>query len=605
MANISNIDLHKIEQTDIERYEPIKQLGSGAYGIVCEALDKKTNKNMAIKFIGLCAKNDGPPKSFRNELLYTSLINHPNIIKYYAVVEKFDKYNLDMKWRHLITLYNNSDNYWFRYFVGLVMDVYDGDITDLICDRSITNSNIKSEIHVDFAYQLVNAVAQLSTCEIIHLDIRPRNILYSYSEGKYRLIISDFGMANKTKVQDNNYCVPSYRPPEIALSMSSDCKADVWSLGCVLHIIRTGKLAFKINKNKNKLIMENILKFVKYNKMSEQNEFQSIFEKWIQSNNIKIQYIGGLSTDFPEYDDLLSKMLEIDPNKRIGIKEALEHKIFDSYKSDNNTNFEPSGSLTQSVNVPSINLHDIYNLRFYRINHHKVLINCWFKWLLKRIYDCGYEIRHYFLVIFIVHSYVMGNDFISSVQSTKYRNEFNSIIKASSILTSYFNRQSYMFSSNDIKNKYSWKILKNLNYNLNIETPYDELLTFTSDLDNNVSNLACDILINCSTIELYFQLAENICHSKSMTYDNVVVSYKYRSRLSRVCCDLSRIMLSDEIELSSERPNFSLMDRIISYINNNPIEINKQTMIGININMSKWNGYVTNYESFKNKYKAN
>lgn len=55
-------------------------MGGGAYGVVCSALDQKTNKKVAIKKIGNAFEDLIDAKRIYREIVLLKFINHPNII---------------------------------------------------------------------------------------------------------------------------------------------------------------------------------------------------------------------------------------------------------------------------------------------------------------------------------------------------------------------------------------------------------------------------------------------------------------------------------------------------------------------------------------------
>ncbi|CAJ0561403.1 unnamed protein product, partial [Mesorhabditis spiculigera] len=102
------------------------------------------------------------------------------------------------------------------------------------------------------SWQLFNALAYLSSMHIIHLDIKPANLIFD--ETTMQLKIADFGNARII-----NYDVPHisyqvtryYRPPELLFgSRRFTCGIDVWSAGCVMAEMATGKVLFRATSTK-------------------------------------------------------------------------------------------------------------------------------------------------------------------------------------------------------------------------------------------------------------------------------------------------------------------------------------------------------------------
>lgn len=119
-----------------------------------------------------------------------------------------------------------------------------------------------------------------------------------------------------------------YRPPEVLLGIDNyTTKVDSWSIGCIMAEMITGKplfpgdceigqlfKIFQVTGTPNEEIWPNVLKLP---------EYKFTFPQW-QSKSFK-DLLPGIDADAI---DLIEKMLTLDPEKRISIREALEHVIF-------------------------------------------------------------------------------------------------------------------------------------------------------------------------------------------------------------------------------------------------------------------------------------
>lgn len=105
----------------------------------------------------------------------------------------------------------------------------------------------------------------LKACEyydVIHADIKPDNVLWFEKEKRYKLI--DFGLAMSMSSQRDELrvevCTAMFRPPEVFLSNGTyDYKIDIWSAGCVLYHMVTGRYYVDYTKL---LIQSDMFKFV-------------------------------------------------------------------------------------------------------------------------------------------------------------------------------------------------------------------------------------------------------------------------------------------------------------------------------------------------------
>ncbi|XP_012502446.1 PREDICTED: serine/threonine-protein kinase PRP4 homolog [Propithecus coquereli] len=206
-----------------------------------------------------------------------------------------------------------------------------------------------------YSQQLFLALKLLKRCNILHADIKPDNILVN--ESKTILKLCDFGSASH--VADNDitpYLVSRfYRAPEIIIGKSYDYGIDMWSVGCTLYELYTGKILFagKTNNHMLKLAMD--LKGKMPNKMIRKGVFkdqhfdQNLNFMYIEVDKVtEREKVTVMSTINPTKDlladligcqrlpedqrkkvhqlkDLLDQILMLDPAKRISINQALQH----------------------------------------------------------------------------------------------------------------------------------------------------------------------------------------------------------------------------------------------------------------------------------------
>jgi serine/threonine protein kinase len=199
-------------------------LGTGSFSIVYKGkYIGVTNKSVdhgndvAIKIIKINKMTDKSRKVIDDEIYIMNMIKidpHPNIVECYDVIR-------------------DPDN------IYIIMEFCDsGDL------RNILRSPIK-EIFVQFYFsQLANGLKYLDTRNIIHRDIKPRNILLT--KNRRILKIADFGFAKKTNgnsLYDTICGSPMYMAPEILdiNKQSYDVKTDLWSIGMILYEMLYGE----------------------------------------------------------------------------------------------------------------------------------------------------------------------------------------------------------------------------------------------------------------------------------------------------------------------------------------------------------------------------
>ena len=149
-------------------------------------------------------------------LLLLLLLDHENIVKLHKVLKPLDSYNY-------------SDIY-------IVFEALQTDLAQIIrSPQPITTRHIQF-----FTFQLFNAIAYLHTCNVVHRDLKPRNLLVN---GNCTLKVADFGLSriyndsNQTKMLAMTEYVTTrwYRAPEILVGFPIYGKqVDIWAIGCIL-----------------------------------------------------------------------------------------------------------------------------------------------------------------------------------------------------------------------------------------------------------------------------------------------------------------------------------------------------------------------------------
>jgi len=213
------------------------------------------------------------------------LIQHPHVVELYEVLQ------------------DNKNVY-------LIMEYVDGgELFDFIVQRG--------EISILEAWKLFSQIVEgLEYCHtllICHRDLKPENLLLDSSK---QIKIADFGMASiisEGELQQTSCGSPHYASPEVVKGERyNGMEADIWSLGVILFALVSGRLPFD-DKSKNLGALLNKVKSGKF-EMPE-----------------------NLSEDL---QDLISKMLQVDPSKRLCIKEIKKHEWFKKMKKEMNENKE-------------------------------------------------------------------------------------------------------------------------------------------------------------------------------------------------------------------------------------------------------------------------
>ena len=203
-----------------------QELGRGAAGVVYLAHDTKLDRSVAIK--SLPAELMENPKArtrFSREARVLASLNHPNIATIYDELQEAEG-------------------------VGyLVLEYVPG---QTLAER-IAGARLKPQETLSIAQQIAEAVAAAHEHDVIHRDLKPGNIKIT-AEGRIKVL--DFGLAKALGCEavDQQSTItelgrvigtPAYMSPEQARGMETDKRCDIWSFGCVLYEMLTGKVPFE------------------------------------------------------------------------------------------------------------------------------------------------------------------------------------------------------------------------------------------------------------------------------------------------------------------------------------------------------------------------
>ena len=209
-----------------ERYHMLKRLGEGGMGRVYLAEHVKMNRQCAVKVMNSTLVNDDESaQRFAREASNAARIIHPNV----AAV--FD--------------YGESDG-----VVYLVMEYVDGEPVNRILERETVMTPNRA---VDIARQVAEALVSAHELGIVHRDLKPDNIIIAPAKnGREVAKVVDFGIAKAVEEGPNESLTrtglvigtPEYMSPEQLLGDPVDARSDIYSLGCILYQMLTGRRPF-------------------------------------------------------------------------------------------------------------------------------------------------------------------------------------------------------------------------------------------------------------------------------------------------------------------------------------------------------------------------
>ncbi|GFH48087.1 cyclin-dependent kinase 2 [Chaetoceros tenuissimus] len=286
----------------MERYQKMEKIGEGTYGIVYKAKDRVTGEIIALKKIRLEAEDEGIPSTAIREISLLKELQHPNIVRLYDVVHT----------EHKLTL---------------VFEFLDQDLKKYldVCDQGLDLPILKS-----FLFQLLTGVAYCHHSRILHRDLKPPNLLIN-REGQLKL--ADFGLARAFGIPVRSYTHEVvtlwYRAPDILMaSRKYSTPVDIWSVGCIFAEMCNGRPLFSGTSEADQL--DKIFRM-----LGTVKPYPGIEELPEYSPDVLPQYPpprNGIGSLVPTLDasgvDLLNRMLQYDPAKRITAQKALEHPFF-------------------------------------------------------------------------------------------------------------------------------------------------------------------------------------------------------------------------------------------------------------------------------------
>lgn len=322
------------ELLDNGRYQVFSTLGKGMFSAVVRARVVEDQREVAIKII---RSQESMFKAGQKEI---------QILNKLAAADPDDK-------KHLIRLERTFEH---RGHLCLVFESLSMNLRDVI-KKFGKDVGLNIRAVRAYAHQLFLGLSLLKKVNVMHADIKPDNILVS--DNKTVVKICDLGSASDVSENDiTPYLVSRfYRAPEIILGLAYDAAIDIWSIGCTLYELFTGKILFPGRTNNQMLLHMMELKGRFNTKMirkakfgsthfDETGAFLSVEKDKITGGDVTRKLViakptrdvrarilaanGGKVADddsklIVSFIDLIDRCLTLDPTRRITPKEALMH----------------------------------------------------------------------------------------------------------------------------------------------------------------------------------------------------------------------------------------------------------------------------------------
>jgi len=295
----------------MDAYQKLEKVGEGTYGKVYKAIEKKSGKIVALKKTRLPEDEEGvPPTTLREVSILRMLSIDPHVVRL-----------LDLK---------QGQNKEGKTILYLVFEYMDTDLKKYIKSFRASQDYIPARTVKTLMYQLCKGVAFCHGHGVLHRDLKPHNLLMDRKT--MMLKIADLGLSRAFTVPVKKYTHEIltlwYRAPEVLLGATHySTPVDMWSVGCIFAELATNQPLFAGDSELQQLLLifrllgtPNEQVWPGVSKLPNWHEYPQWSPKKLSSS---VQNLGADGLD------LLSKMLQYEPAKRISAKKAMEHPYFD------------------------------------------------------------------------------------------------------------------------------------------------------------------------------------------------------------------------------------------------------------------------------------
>ncbi|XP_071091528.1 serine/threonine-protein kinase PRP4 homolog [Haliotis cracherodii] len=323
----------RISETLDKRYNVYGYTGQGVFSNVVRGRDAaRGTQDVAIKIIR------------NNEMMHKTGLKELEFLRKLNDADPDDKFHCLRLYRHFF-----HKNHLCLVFESLSMNLRE------VLKKYGKDIGLHIKAVRSYSQQLFLALKLLKRCSILHADIKPDNILVN--ESKLVLKLCDFGSASHVSENDiTPYLVSRfYRAPEIIIGMGYDHAIDMWSVGCTIYELYTGKILFPGNSNNemlkfvmdvkgkmpNKMIRKGMFKeqhfdgnynflYHEVDKVT-QREKVTVLSNINPNKDLLAEMVGyqRLPDDqlrkVAQLKDLLERTIMLDPSKRLSINQALTH----------------------------------------------------------------------------------------------------------------------------------------------------------------------------------------------------------------------------------------------------------------------------------------
>jgi len=254
-------------------------IGRGKFSYVHSCTERRTNKAWAVKVIKKETLSAEDKSLLRTEISILRIVSHPYIVSLHDVYES-------------------------KTHVYLIMTLMNGgDLFDVLKARDFS---IKEEESKTIVFKILEALVYIHNFGIVHRDLKTENILVRNKDDPLDIMLTDFGLSKykgPKEIMLKKVGTLAYIAPEVILEKGYSHKVDLWSLGCMMHLLLRGYLPFDAGS------MEGIRDRILYANVTFNHEdWEEISEP---------------------AKDLLKRLLKKNPEERIDLECAKNHKWFE------------------------------------------------------------------------------------------------------------------------------------------------------------------------------------------------------------------------------------------------------------------------------------
>ncbi|KAF1808302.1 Pkinase-domain-containing protein [Eremomyces bilateralis CBS 781.70] len=309
-------------------FQQLEKLGEGTYATVFKGRNRQTGEYVALKEIHLDSE-EGTPSTAIREISLMKELKHKNIVSLHDVIHTENK-------------------------LMLVFEYMDKDLKKYMDSRgdrgALDPTTIKS-----FMYQLLKGIAFCHENRVLHRDLKPQNLLIN-NQGDLKL--ADFGLARAFGIPVNTFSNEVvtlwYRAPDVLLgSRTYNTSIDIWSAGCIMAEMYTGRPLFPGTTNEDQL--QKIFRLMGTPSARSWPDLPNLPE---YKANFQVYATQDLRMIIPQIDpvglSLLTSMLQMRPDLRITAADGLKHPWFNGMAPSNQPQPMPMQGVQGGMGPPQV-----------------------------------------------------------------------------------------------------------------------------------------------------------------------------------------------------------------------------------------------------------